>query len=90
MILDYSTEGLPIILDEASEEIQYKYTKVSFFVLKEAFESDMDKVQITPNLDLTKNNNFVTFGCLTLTKIQVNQLIKIVWKQLKQCKQHGN
>jgi len=90
MILTYSVEGLPIELDVASREVKYKDTVVSYDLIKEAFESGRDRVQLTENLDLTINNNFVTFGCLTLTVKQVKQLISISWKQLNQCKQHGS
>jgi hypothetical protein len=90
MILAHSAEGLPIELDEATSEVIYKDTRVSFYVIKDAFESGMDRVQLTEKLDLTIKNNFVTFGCLTLTENQVKHLIKLSWKQLKTCKQAGN
>jgi len=87
MILDYSSEGLPIEFDEVTSEITYKGIKVPFFVVKEAIESGLDRVQLTEDLDLTIKNNFVTFGCLTLSETKVKQLIKLLWKQLQQSKQ---
>jgi hypothetical protein len=90
MVLAHSKEGLPIELDESTSEISYKDTKVSFYVLKDAFESGLDRVQITDSLDMTIKNNFVTFGCLTLTENQVKQLIKLSWKQLKMYNKVGN
>lgn len=90
MILAHSKEGLPIELDEVTSEIIYKDTKVSFYVIKEAFESGMDRVQLTDKLELTIKNNFVTFGCLTLEENNVKHLIKLVWKQLKQFRQVGS
>jgi len=89
MILDYSSEGLPIEFDEVTSEIIYKGTKVPFFIIKEAVESGLDRVQLTENLDLTIKNNFVTFGCLTLSETKVKQLIKLLWKQLNQCNKVG-
>ena len=83
MILTYSDEGLPIELDENNSLIMYKDTSVSFYIIKKAFESDLDRVQLTNTLELTKKNGFVTLGCLTLTENKVKQLIKLVWKQLK-------
>ena len=90
MILDYSKEGLPIELDESTGEIKYKETKVSFSIIKNAIESGVDRVQLTHNLDLTINNGWVTFGCLTLTETKVKQLIKLSWKQLNQYNKVGN
>lgn len=90
MLLEHSKEGLPIIYNEATGNIEYKDTKVSFLLIKEAFESGMDRVQLTEKLELTIIEEFCTFGCLTLTKTKVNQLIKLLWKQLKQYKQVGN
>lgn len=90
MVLATSNEGLPIELDEATSIISYKGTKVPFYDIKEAFESGMDKVQLTETLEYTIKNNFVTFGCLTLTENQVKQLIKLAWKQLNQYSKVGN
>jgi hypothetical protein len=90
MVLAHSKEGLPIELDEVTSEITYKDTKVSFYAIKDAYESGLDRVQLTDSLDMTIKNNFVTFGCLTLTENQVKHLIKLSWKQLKTCKQAGN
>jgi hypothetical protein len=90
MVLEYSSEGLPIILDVASRKVKYKDTEVSVDLIKEAFESGLDKVQLTKDLDIEISNEFVTFGCLTLTKNQVKQLIKLSWKQLNQYNKVGN
>jgi len=83
MILDYCKEGLPIELDESTGEIKYKDTIVSLYVIKDALESGMDRIQVTPKLEIIITDGWVTFGCLTLTKQKVNQLIKLSWKQLK-------
>jgi hypothetical protein len=87
MILAYSDEGLPIELDESTSEIIYKDTKVSFYVIKDAVESGIDRTQLSEKLDLTITDGFVTIGCLTLTKTLTNKLIKLSWKQLQQSKQ---
>jgi len=81
--LEISQEGHPIELDESTGEIVYKDTRVPFQVIKEAFESGMDKTQLTEKLEIVITDGWVTFGCLTLTKTKVNQLIKLSWKQLK-------
>lgn len=83
MILHWSDEGFPIELDEETAMIKYKDTVVSFYLIKESFESGIDRAQLTDNLDLTIKNNFVTFGCLTLSENQVKQLINLSWKLLK-------
>jgi hypothetical protein len=89
MILDYSSEGLPIIFDEETADIIYKDTRVSFFKIKSAVESGLDEVQLTDTLTYSNKNEFCTFGCLTLTKSKVTFLIKLLWKQLNQCNKVG-
>lgn len=83
MVLSHSQEGHPIILDESTGEIVYKDTRVKFEAIKEAFESGMDRVKLSEKLEIVITDGWVTFGCLTLTKTKVNQLIKLSWKQLK-------
>ncbi len=89
-VLDYCQDGLPIYIDEDDEIIIYKDNRVSFYKIKEAVESGLDRVELTDNLTYEKSVAFTSFGCLTLTNEKVNNLIKTVWKQLKECKTVGN
>jgi hypothetical protein len=88
-ILDYCQEGLPIFIDEDDEIIVYKDNRISFYKIKDAVESGLDRVELTENLIYSRNEGFTNFGCLTLTNEKVNNLIQTVWKQLKQCKTIG-
>jgi hypothetical protein len=90
MILDYSQEGLPIEFDETSAELIYKENRVSFYLIKSAMESGCNRFPLTENLDYETSGGFVTFGCLTLTKNQFNQLFTQVWKLLKTYNKVGN
>ncbi len=82
-IIDYCNHGLPIQLDDNTQEIIYKDNKVLFSLIKKCYESGRDKVQLTEDLIYRKYDGLIEFGCLILTEEKVKQLIKIVWKQLK-------
>lgn len=90
MIIAYCENGLPIELFEDTDEIVYKDNKVPFTAIKSAMESGLDKVELTHNLTFIKTGGFVSFGCLTLSETKVKQLIKTVWKQLKEYNKVGN
>lgn len=90
MILGYSQEDLPIMFDEESSEFIYKDTRVSLYDVKAAVESGLSEVQITDNLNYSDTGVFVNFGCLTLTKETVQQLITKAWKQSKKSNKVGS
>lgn len=90
MILDYSSEGLPIEIDEASAEVIYKDNRVPLSLIKSALESGCNRYQLTENLEYETKGGYVTFGCLELTKEKFNQLFKTAWKQLKTYNKVGN
>lgn len=90
MLLGYSQEDLPIWFDEETSEFVYKDTRVSFYLIKEAIDSGLSEVQITDTLTYTDTGFFVNFGCLTLTKETVQQLITQTWKQLKKSNKVGS
>ncbi len=88
-VLDYSQEGLPIYFDEDDEIIVYKNNRVSFYKIKEAVESGLDRVDLGNDLIYSRSEGFTNFSCLSLTNEKVNNLIQTLWKQLKQCKTIG-
>lgn len=83
-VIHTSKEGLPVIYDEDSREIQYKDTKVPFAYLKRAINSDLDRVQLSPTLTMVKSGEIINFGCLTLTMEICKSLINIItWNRFK-------
>lgn len=82
-VIDYCSKGLPIQLDDDTQEIIYKDNKVLFSHIKQCYESGRTKIQLTENLIYRKYDGLIEFGCLIITEEKVKQLIKIVWKQLK-------
>lgn len=82
-VIDYCSKGLPIQLDDDTQEIIYKDNKVLFSHIKQCYESGKTKIQLTENLIYRKYDGLIEFGCLIITEEKVNQLIKKVWKQLK-------
>jgi hypothetical protein len=83
IVLDYCNKGLPIYLNEVSEDISYKDNIVPFRHIKLAFESGKTRVQLKDNLFYNRVSGLVEYGCLTLTEEKVQQLIKKVCKILK-------
>lgn len=81
-VIDYCSKGLPIELDDDTQEIIYKDNKVLFSHIKQCYESGRTKIQLTENLIYRKYDGLIEFGCLIITEEKVKQLIKKVWKQL--------
>lgn len=77
-VLDYCKNNIPIIYDDATREVVYKEHRVSFSLLKRAYDSNMDRVRVTEKLSMTKGDCFVNFGCLQLTNQQCKSLIKAI------------
>ena len=77
-----SYNGFPIIYDEESHELVYKDHKIKYAVIKEAYESPMDRVRISDEIIMIKSEYFVTMGCLKLTTQKIEEFIKKVklWK----------
>jgi hypothetical protein len=83
MIIEYCDNGLPILLDESSKEIIYKENRVPFSVIKEAFESGYDRIQLTKDVMFKRTFDMVEFGCLIMSKDKTKILIRKVCNKLK-------
>jgi len=78
MVLDYCKNGLPIVYDKPTNRVIYKDNKVDFSLLKRAYDSQMDRVELGNNLRMRKCDYFINFGCLRLTHEQCQSIIKKV------------
>jgi hypothetical protein len=85
-VLDYCKRGRPIVLDDLTKEIVYSNVSVLVSKINDAVNSGFDKVELAHNLFCVKRDEFMEFGCLTLSKTQYKQLKIKVWKILKEQK----
>lgn len=76
--LDYCDKGIPIFYDEEEENVIYKDNSVPYKDLKAAYDSGYDSIQLKPDLFFRKYSGIYEFGCLHLSEIKVQQLIKKV------------
>jgi hypothetical protein len=77
-ILDYCKDGKPIIYDEMTGDVIYKEHRVSFSLLKKAYDSNVDRVKLTEKLSMSRSDYFISFGCLQLTNQQCKSFIKTI------------
>lgn len=74
-------EGYPVIYIEEKDIIFCKNTAVSYTLLKRLYDSPFTKERIDEkSLTITKEQHFVTFGCLTTTKEYCRTVIKNINK----------
>lgn len=82
-IISHCEIGIPIYLDEISEDIVYKETRVPFKFVKEAYESGYDTVKLSNDIFFRRRGEVCSYACLKLLDSNVKQLIQTTWKLLK-------
>lgn len=76
-----TVEGYPVIYILEKDIIFCKNTAVSYTLLKRLYDSPFTKERIDEkSLTITKEQHFVTFGCLTTTKEYCRTVIKNINK----------
>lgn len=71
-------EGYPVIYIKEKDTIFCKNTAVKYSLLKRLYDSPFSREKIEEkSLTITKEEHFVTFGCLTTTKEYCQTVIKI-------------
>lgn len=74
-------EGYPVIYIEEKDTIFCKNTAVKYSLLKRLYDSPFSREKIEEkSLTITKEEHFVTFGCLTTTKEYCQTVIKNINK----------
>jgi hypothetical protein len=89
MLLDISDKGLPMTYDEESQDLVYKDNRVPFKDVIAAYDSGMNKVDLTDNLLFKREDDYVHMGCLKITETQFKLLRRKIinkQKQLEKCK----
>ena len=81
-------EGYPVIYIEEKDTIFCKNTAVKYSLLKRLYDSPFSREKIEEkSLTITKEEHFVTFGCLTTTKEYCQTVIKNINKMNKLSKE---
>lgn len=74
-------EEYPVIYIEEKDTIFCKNTAVKYSLLKRLYDSPFSREKIEEkSLTITKEEHFVTFGCLTTTKEYCQTVIKNINK----------
>ena len=80
-----SYNGFPIIYDEENHEMVYKENRIKYEIIKNAYESPMDRIRISDDIIMIKSEFFVTMGCLKLTNQKIESFIQKIktWTKLQ-------